>query len=157
MSAQIDNLPRYSLRYRAMTIADLDAVMAVENAIYTHPWTRGNFSDSIAAGSHCWVMESGGETTGYAVTMTGAGETHLLNLSIALPWQRQGLGRELLRFVIARARALQSVKIFLEVRVSNTGARKLYLGTGFREIGLRRDYYPAHHGREDARVLEFVL
>ena len=153
MSAQVDNLPRY----RAMTTADLDAVMAVENLIYTHPWTRGNFADSITSGSHCWVMECCGELTGYVVTMTGAGEMHLLNLSIALQWQRRGLGRELLRFVVAQAREFQSEKIFLEVRVSNIGARKLYLNMGFREIGLRREYYPAIHGREDARVLELVL
>jgi ribosomal-protein-alanine N-acetyltransferase len=153
MSAQIENLPQY----RAMGVADLAAVLAIEDVIYTHPWTHGNFADSITSGSHCWIMELGGELTGYAVTMTGAGETHLLNLSIALSWQRCGLGRELLRFVTARARELKSTKIFLEVRVSNIGARKLYLGAGFREIGLRRGYYPSHHGREDARVLELVL
>ncbi len=153
MSAQVDNLPQY----RAMTISDVDAVMEIETVIYTHPWTRGNFTDSINSGSHCWMMEISGEAAGYAVTMSGAGETHLLNLSIALSWQRRGLGHELLRFVIERARALKSENIFLEVRVSNIGARKLYLGTGFREIGLRRGYYPAYHGREDARVLELTL
>jgi [ribosomal protein S18]-alanine N-acetyltransferase len=153
MSAQVDNLPHI----RVMSVTDLDAVMAVENIVYTHPWTRGNFSDSIAAGSHCWVMEIGGELAGYAVTTSGAGETHLLNLSVAINWQRRGLGRELLMFVGSRARALKSERIFLEVRVSNIAAHKLYVGMGFREIGLRRDYYPAHPGREDARVLELVL
>lgn len=153
MSAQVDNLPHF----RVMSVTDLDTVMAVENIVYTHPWTRGNFSDSIAAGSHCWVMEIGSELAGYAVTMSGAGETHLLNLSVAINWQRRGLGRELLMFVISRARALKSERIFLEVRVSNIAAHKLYLSMGFCVIGLRRDYYPVHVGREDARVLELVL
>src|SRR5688572_1775007 len=83
-------------QFRAMTESDLDAVMAIENVIYTHPWTRGNFVESLAAQSHCRVMEWQGVLVGYAVLMAGAGEAHLLNLSIAASWQRRGLGRELL-------------------------------------------------------------
>jgi [ribosomal protein S18]-alanine N-acetyltransferase len=92
MSAQLE----FSSRFRRMTPSDLDAVMAIENVIYTHPWTRGNFADSLTAQSHCYVMEQHGIMIGYAVLMTGAGEAHLLNLSIAAAWQRRGMGRELL-------------------------------------------------------------
>jgi ribosomal-protein-alanine N-acetyltransferase len=79
MSALLDNLPRY----RCMTAEDLDSVIAIENEIYPHPWTRGNFGDSISAGYHCWIMEQGGAIVGYGVMMIAAGEAHLLNLSIA--------------------------------------------------------------------------
>jgi len=79
MSAQLNP----SLQYRCMNEGDLDAVMAIENVIYTHPWTRGNFTDSLKTGSHCWVMELSGVMIGYAVLMAGAGEVHLLNLSVA--------------------------------------------------------------------------
>ena len=144
-------------RFRPMTESDIDAVMAIEEVIYTHPWTRGNFVDSLAAQSHCYVLEWHGVMAGYAVLMTGAGEAHLLNLSIASAWQRRGLGRDLLYRIINVARELKVQKIFLEVRASNAAARALYGNSRFCEIGVRRAYYPAHAGREDAIVLECVL
>lgn len=153
MSAQLSAEPRA----RNMTEGDLDAVMAIEEVIYTHPWTRGNFVDSLAARSPCRVLEWHGVIVGYAVLSTGADEAHLLNLSIAGAWQRRGLGRELLDGVIGFARELKVQKIFLEVRASNTAARALYANSRFREIGMRKEYYPAHAGREDAIVLECVL
>jgi ribosomal-protein-alanine N-acetyltransferase len=153
VSALLNNLPRY----RRMTEADIDAIMAIENVIYPHPWTRGNFSDSLRAGYHCWVMEAGGETIGYSVMMIGAGEAHVLNLSIAAQWQRQGRGREMLQFLLKLARDFSASRILLEVRPSNVAGRGLYAEAGFSEIATRRDYYPARDGREDAIVLELEL
>ena len=153
MSAQLDML----LRYRCMTGADLDALVAIEETIYPHPWTRGNFSDSLAAGYHCWIAECGGEMAGYAVVAIAAGEAHLLNLSVAGPWQRRGIGRELLNFVLRLARESGAARILLEVRPTNSAARALYAAAGFAEIATRRGYYPPDESREDAIVLEFEL
>lgn len=153
MSAQLDMLPRY----RRMTGADLDAVIAIEQAVYPHPWTRGNFNDSLAAGYHCWIVECGGEIAGYSVVMIAAGEAHLLNLSVAAPWQGRGLGRELLGFVVKLARDYAAHKIFLEVRPSNAAARALYAAAGFSGIATRPGYYPAGGVREDAVVMELPL
>ena len=153
MSAQIDNLPRF----RRMAADDLDHVLAIENNIYAHPWTHGNFNDSLNSGYHCWMMEVAGETVGYCVVMIAAGEAHLLNLSVATGWQRRGLGSELLGFVVKLARDFQVQKIFLEVRPSNDPGRRLYARAGFVEIATRRDYYPAGLGREDAVILELSL
>ena len=153
MSAQLDTLPRY----RRMTIHDLDAVLAIEETIYPHAWTRGNFSDSLAAGYHCWIVECAGEIAGYCVLMIGAEEAHLLNLSVATPWQRRGFGREMLAFMVKLARDYSAERILLEVRPSNVPARALYAGAGFAEIGERRGYYPAGEAREDAVVLELQL
>ena len=153
MSARLDLNPRY----RGMPAADLDAVTAIENAIYPHPWTRGNFSDSLEAGYHCWMVECGGEPAGYCVVMIAAGEAHLLNLSVAAPWQRRGIGREALNFVARLARDNGAGKILLEVRPSNTATIALYTTTGFSEIAVRRDYYPAGDAREDAVVMQLVL
>lgn len=153
MSALLDNLPVY----RRMTANDLDAVMATENEIYPHPWTHGNFSDSLAAGYHCWIMELAGTMVGYSVVMIAAGEAHLLNLGIAAAWQRRGLGSEMLEFLVRLARDFHAHKIYLEVRPSNFAGRKLYAGAGFSEIATRRDYYPDTQGREDAVVMELVL
>ncbi|MBI1965023.1 MAG: ribosomal protein S18-alanine N-acetyltransferase [Betaproteobacteria bacterium] len=153
MSARLDTLPRY----RRMTANDLGPVIAIERAVYPHPWTPGNFSDSLAAGYHCWIVECGGEIAGYSVVMIAAGEAHLLNLSVSAPWQRRGLGRELLGFVLKLARDDAARRIFLEVRPSNAAARALYAAAGFSEIAVRRDYYPAGESREDAVVLELTL
>jgi ribosomal-protein-alanine N-acetyltransferase len=153
MSALLDNLPLY----RRMTSGDLDAVLAIENEVYPHPWTRGNFVDSLAAGYHCWVMEAGGELVGHSVVMIALGEAHLLNLSIAARWQRRGLGREMLAFLIKLARDFLAHKVYLEVRPSNLAALRLYAGRGFVEIATRRGYYPTHVGREDAVMMELEL
>jgi len=153
MSAQLDMLPGY----RRMTAADLDAVVAIEEEIYPYPWTRGNFSDSLAADYDCWIVECGGEPAGYCVLMVAAGEAHLLNLSVAGPWQRRGLGREILGFALQLARRRGAARILLEVRPSNQAARSLYAASGFSEISTRRGYYPAGDGREDAIVLGLLL
>ncbi len=153
MSAQLETVPWY----RRMTAADLDVVVAIENRIYSHPWTRGNFADSLKAGHHCWTVECRGVIVGYSVATIAAGEAHLLNLSIAAEWQQRGLGAALLGFIVKLARDYAASRIFLEVRPSNTAARALYSRAGFTEIGLRRGYYPHHDGREDALMLELQL
>lgn len=153
MSAQLDQVPKY----RRMTAADLDAVVAIERSIYPHPWTRGNFADSLQAGYHCWIVECGGAVAGYSVVAIAAGEAHLLNLSVAAPRQRQGMGRELLQFVVKLARDYGAQRILLEVRPSNAAALALYGLAGFSRLATRRGYYPAGDGREDAIVLQLML
>lgn len=139
-------------RLERMQAADLDAVVAVEAAIYSHPWTRGNFADSLRAQYDCWVWRIEGELVGYFVLSAAAGEAHLLNLSIAAQYQRRGYGRALLGQVIVLAGAAGTRELFLEVRPSNEGAQRLYQRAGFRRVAVRRDYYPAHPGREDALI-----
>ena len=141
----------------SMRDADLAEVMAIENAIYSHPWTRGNFADSLVAGYECRTWRMQDELLGYFVLMVAAGEAHLLNLSVAPEHQRKGHGATLLREASAIARARGARGIFLEVRPSNAGAQALYTRFGFRRIAVRRGYYPAHSGREDALVLTLAL
>jgi ribosomal-protein-alanine N-acetyltransferase len=136
---------------------DLDAVMAIESAVYTHPWSRGNFADSLRAGYDCRTLRFGGELLGYFVVMAAAGEAHLLNLSVAAAHQRRGIGSGLLREAAAIALARGARSLFLEVRPSNRGAQALYTRFGFRKVAVRRGYYPAHTGREDALVLTLAL
>lgn len=150
-------VPKDELRLARMTEQDLAEVLAVEAAIYSHPWTLGNFADSLRAGHQCWTWRRGAELVGYFVLATGAGEAHLLNLSIAAPWQRQGLGALLLGEAMRVARAKGAERLLLEVRPSNLAAQRLYLRLGFRQVGLRRGYYPAHDGREDALVMAIAL
>ncbi len=153
MSAVLSQAPVF----RPMRATDLDAVLAIEQGIYSHPWTPGHFRDSLHAGYSCWVMECGGYLAGYGVLMIGVSEAHLLNLSVAADWQGQGLGRSLLHHFIAIARGCEARRVFLEVRPSNQAARWLYADTGFRELYVRRGYYPAGAGREDAILMGLEL
>jgi ribosomal-protein-alanine N-acetyltransferase len=153
MSAVLKPVPALA----PMREADLAAVMAIEDAIYSHPWTRGNFADSLAAGYECRTWRMNEELLGYFVLMVAAGEAHLLNLSVAPAHQRRGHGATLLREASAIARSRGARGIFLEVRPSNAGAQALYTRFGFRKIAVRRGYYPAHAGREDALVLTLAL
>jgi ribosomal-protein-alanine N-acetyltransferase len=153
MSAVLKDAPRLA----AMREADLAEVLAVENAIYTHPWTRGNFADSLRAGYLCRTWRSGAELVGYFVLLVAAGEAHLLNLSVAAARQRQGHGSALLTEVMRLARGRDARQLFLEVRPTNDGAKALYSRFGFLQVAVRPGYYPAHGRREDALVLTRVL
>lgn len=153
MSAVLKDVPQLT----PMRERDLDAVMAIEGAVYTHPWTRGNFLDSLNAGYECRCLWLGTELIGYFVLMVAAQEAHLLNLSIASPYQRHGHGSALLREAADLARRLGARHVFLEVRPSNRGAQKLYTRFGFQKVGTRRGYYPAPAGREDALILTLLL
>ena len=141
----------------AMAEADLPVVLAIENAIYAFPWTLGNFRDSLAAAYSCWTYLRDCELIGYAVLMRAADEAHLLNLSIDAQRQRRGHGSQLLRLVCERARASGAQRLLLEVRPSNLAALRLYRRHGFQLVGLRRGYYPAVGGREDALIYSLPL
>lgn len=136
-----------------MCESDLEPVIEIEQRIYAFPWTLGNFRDSIRAGHSCWVCRGGEGLVGYAVLMLAAGEAHLLNLTIDLRFQRRGHGSRLLRHLVRTARDDGAQVLFLEVRPSNAAGLELYARHGFRQIGVRRDYYPAQCGRENALVL----
>lgn len=153
MSAQLEEMPRI----RKMLIKDLDAVIMIEQEVFLFPWTKGNFGDSISSGYHCYVLELDGNVFGYGVMTIGPGEAHLLTLSVASDWQREGWGEKLIQHFISLAKELYAETMFLEVRKSNIGAAKLYERIGFRQAGTRTEYYPAMDGREDAIVMEMIL
>ena len=153
MSAVLKDTPELQV----MREEDLAEVLAIESAIYTHPWTLGNFTDSVRAGYDCCTWRVDGELVGYFILMAAAGEAHLLNLSIAARHQRRGHGTALLRQAGAIARERGAHNMFLEVRPSNRAAQDLYTRFGFRRIAVRRDYYPAQIGREDALVFSLAL
>ena len=147
--------PQY--QFRPMQETDLDAIMEIEPLIYSHPWSRGNFSDSLVSGYSAWVLLDGAKIIGYALMMMVLDEAHLLNLSVAKAYQKQGLGRMLLEHMIAIAKKHDAANMFLEVRPSNISAIALYENIGFNEMAVRRGYYPAHNGREDAVLMGLAL
>lgn len=142
-----------------MTVAALAEVLPVEQAAYEFPWTRGNFIDSLHAGYPAHVLRSaGGELLGYFVAMSGVEEMHLLNITVAPVHQGRGHALFMLDAVQALARRRHAEQLWLEVRVSNARARQVYERYGFRNVGLRKSYYPAAQGlREDAIVMSLSL
>lgn len=145
------------VRYAPMTAGDLDAVVAVEQVVYPFPWSRGNFADSLAAGHGAWLAHEHGRMTAYAVTMQVLDESHLLNLTVPPEHQRHGRGAAMLTHLLGLAREAGVLRMLLEVRPGNLPGQALYRRYGFVEIGRRRDYYPAHGGREDAIVMACKL
>ncbi len=140
------------LNFRPMQIDDLVNVMHVEHRAYPFPWSQAIFKDCINAGYHCWVAEAQKEFVGYAIFINAVDECHLLNLCVDPELQGRGYGRQLLNHVLTSAKTFDAVCIFLEVRPSNTYAVELYESEGFNEVGVRKRYYPTHHGREDAVI-----
>ncbi len=136
---------------------DLDAMLAIEQRAYAIPWTRGNLFDSLHNGHVGLACRMDGQLMGYAFMMRIIDEMHLLNLTIDPLWQGLGWGRFLLEAVKVHARELACTQLLLEVRHGNTRALKLYRASGFKQIGLRQQYYPALHGREDAVVMRSLL
>jgi len=143
--------------FEPMTEARLDQVVAIERRAYTHPWTRGNFSDSLKSGYQAQLLTAGDATLGYYVAMQGVDEVHLLNITVDPQWQGQGWGRVMLDALALWGRAHNAQWLWLEVRNSNLRAQQVYLRYGFRRVGERRNYYPADGGREDAIVMSLRL
>src|SRR5579871_2852495 len=142
---------------RPMGEGDVPAVVGVEHASYQFPWSEGIFRDCLRVGYTCRVVTLAGRVIGYGVMSMGAGEAHVLNLCIGREHRCLGFGRRLLGYLIERGMSAGMSEIFLEVRPSNTAAIRLYLSTGFEQVGMRRGYYQAVGGREDAAVLRRVL
>lgn len=136
-----------------MTMVDLDRVMTIEVQAYPFPWTRGHFSDSLAAGYLASLRVQGDDVLGYYVAMPGVDELHLLNLTVAPAQQGQGHARALLAHLAEASRAYGAAQIWLEVRQSNERAQRLYQQWGFQRAGLRKNYYPAAHGRREHAVV----
>ena len=147
------------LKFAPMKVQDIEDVVRIESDAYPFPWTRGNFLDSLASRYDAWVARDlAGRLAGYFLLLHAVDDVHLLNITVRPDLQGQGLGRQLLDKVISMARAVGIHAVLLEVRPSNLHALAVYRHTGFREIGLRKNYYPATgQNREDAIVMRLAL
>ena len=143
--------------FQPMKETDVESVLKIEFAAFSHPWTRGIFLDCVQSGYECWLMYLGDQQVGHGVLSAVGDEAHLLNLTVKPESQSNGLGGKLLDHLLQRGKEKGAETVFLEVRESNHAAIHLYERTGFNEIGRRRGYYPAVGGREDALVMAYSL
>ena len=146
-----------AVNIRPMHELDIPMVGAIERAGYQFPWSEGIFRDCLRVGYVCRVVEADGDMAGYGIMSVGAGEAHVLNVCIRDEYRCRGLARRVLLYLLDRARVAGMYEAFLEVRPSNTAAARLYHSLGFEQVGIRRGYYQAAVGREDAAVLRRIL
>ena len=142
---------------RPMMEIDLPEVAQIEQKSYAFPWSENIFRDCLRVGYTCRALDLAGQIIGYGVMSLGAGEAHVLNLCVAEAHRGRGLGASLLEQLLEFAASSGAEDIFLEVRPSNASALHLYKKHGFHQIGIRRGYYQAAGGREDAVVLRRQL
>ena len=136
----------------------LPQVLDIEVRAYAFPWTDGIFRDCLKVGYSGWLVTSpDDEVLAYAVMSMAVGEAHVLNLCVEPAYHQQGLGRFLLAHLQQVAAAAGMDLMLLEVRKSNTAAISLYMGMGFHKLGVRKAYYPARDGAEDAWLLGYNL
>jgi [ribosomal protein S18]-alanine N-acetyltransferase len=150
MSAAAEPWP---LRIRQMTQLDLESVLEIEHRAYDFPWSEGIFIDCLRIPYVCEVLEEDQRVVGYSVMSLAGDEAHLLNLCLDEPARGRGLGARMLDRLMTRAMREGVRVLYLEVRPSNAPALQLYRRAGFAKIGVRKNYYRAPGGREDALVL----
>ncbi|MBK6324100.1 ribosomal protein S18-alanine N-acetyltransferase [Candidatus Aalborgicola defluviihabitans] len=145
-------------QFQSLTAERLDAVLAVEQRAYAHPWNRSHFLDALQAGYQAQMLVADDALLGYFVAMEGFEEVHLLNITVAPEYRGQGWSRVMLDALTLWARGRTAQWLWLEVRVGNERAMRVYEAHGYRRVGYRRDYYPSIHGqREDAVVMSLKL
>jgi len=156
MATLASKMPSARVVWRRLLVDDLAYVAALEAQIHAAPWTLGNFRDALAAGYATRVAEREGRIVAYGVLMLAPGEAQILNISVVPDARRQGFGRALLQQFIDDARQFGADQCFLEVRISNSAAIRLYETSGFASVARRSQYYPPvtpDSPREDALVM----
>ena len=156
------------LAFLPMQSIDLDSVLEIEVASHPHPWTKGNFSDSLAAGhwAYCIRPQVDEAVKGsyldpailwaYCILFPAVDELHLLNITVSPKLRQLGLGKRIMSAIEGVSVQQGMPRIILEVRPSNTAALALYQSLGYEQIGLRKNYYPQNSelgSREDAIVM----
>lgn len=157
MSSVKQELEFAAVDIRPMHELDVPVIVAIERSAYQFPWSEGIFRDCLRVGYVCRTVDVDGDLAGYGIMSVGAGEAHVLNVCIRDVYRCRGLARKVLLHLLERARMAGMHEAFLEVRPSNTIASRLYHSLGFEQVGVRRGYYQATGGREDAAVLRRVL
>ena len=137
------------ISFRSMQTDDLQDLLIIEQMNSSFPWTSSQFTE---AHNYIYVLVCEGVVIGFVALTQSYDQAELQNFSIHRDYQNLGYGKRLLDFAFQHL-SRDVKKIFLEVRVSNFTAIRLYHNLGFEEIGNRRDYYQTEFGREDALIM----
>lgn len=150
-------LPQTQRYFRDMHLSDVPQVLAIERRAYAFPWPRRYFETCLAKHFTCRLLMSDHTIDGYGIMAQSDASVHILNVCVRPERQGRGLGTRIVAHLLQRAKAAGARVAVLEVRVSNTVARRLYRRMDFTLVGRMRGYYPSERGREDALVLARLL
>ncbi|WP_336818384.1 MULTISPECIES: ribosomal protein S18-alanine N-acetyltransferase [unclassified Cedecea] len=141
----------------SLTPNDLADAYAIELRSHAFPWSEKTFASNQGERYFNLRLDVDGKLAAFAVTQVILDEATLFNIAVDPAYQRQGLGKALLEHLIVELEKRDVFTLWLEVRASNVAARTLYESLGFNEATVRRNYYPAKEGREDAIVMALPL
>lgn len=142
---------------RDAEFGDLAIVVIIEKDVHFSPWTIQNFQDALAAKNIFKVFFLDDMIVGYYIALLASDECQILNIAIKKCQQNKGLGNYLINHVKDLSKSLYVASIFLEVRVSNIKAIKLYEKNGFNELGVRNNYYKTLNGLENGILMGLEL
>jgi len=136
-------IDRESLRVEPLTMARIEEVLAIERVCFSDPWTRGMMQSEleVGGGTYARMAERDGRLVGYLFAVLVADEAHVGNLAAHPAERRAGVAQSLLEDLVATARRQGVARITLEVRGTNSAARKFYYKNGFIDIAIRKNYY----------------
>ncbi|MEE8885746.1 MAG: ribosomal protein S18-alanine N-acetyltransferase [Eubacteriales bacterium] len=138
---------------RRMRADDLETVASIEKKNFSVPWKAKDFAAYIDRDDAIFlVAEEEGKIAGYIGFYGIPDEGDITNVSVDPSFRRRGIGRALIKELERRTESRGITKIFLEVRESNEPAIRLYEQEGFRQVGVRKEYY--HSPTEDARLMK---
>lgn len=127
---------------RTLDSDDVATCHRIDSAVSTHPWPESTLSRGLKPNHVGEVIEVEGHVVGFCISLVVADELSVLNIAVAAPYQRQGMGRRLLESALAKGQLKGVTEAFLEVRQSNLAAQTLYESLGFHVAGIRENYYP---------------
>lgn len=141
-----------ALEFERLREDHLDRILDIEVEAYPEPWSRGMFLDEIGNDRSYFYCACLGDTVvGYCGFWLVLDEAHITSVVVSKEHRGQGIGKQLVAFLLDKARSLGVKTATLEVRISNLRARNLYLQFGFSPVGIRKSYYPKTN--EDAIVM----
>ena len=141
------------LQYIDMIDDHIRDVIDIENDSYGYPWSEKIFFDCIKHNYLCKVLLLDNAVIGYLISSIVQNECHIMNLCIRKEFRGNSYGKYLLNELHEEVINSNCILVFLECRPSNLSALNLYKSEGYNEIGLRKNYYPAPNGYEDALML----
>lgn len=144
------------LKIRKMTEQDLSQVAEIAAAVFTNPWSRQGFAEALPMENTCFLLAVEDTTVlGYCGVYMAVDEGEIINVAVSPKFQRKGIADKLLSALIKEGTKNGVSRFFLEVRVSNTAAIRLYEKHGFQIQGIRKDFYKEIH--EDAYVMNRLM
>ena len=140
------------MKYTDMKAEHVSQVAQLEKLCFADPWSEMSIASELQSIWSYWVVAvCDDEVVGYIGSQSSIDESDVMNIAVHPDWRRQGIAEQLIEHLISQLKNRGSQALMLEVRASNAPAIALYEKLGFRQVGLRKNYY--RNPKEDALIL----